>query len=240
MYKIAICDDENIICSEIERIILEYQNNVIPLEIDIYYSGEEFYRFLSEGLQYDLIFLDIELIHMNGVTVGKKIRKELADDITQIVYISAKQEYAMELFETRPLNFLIKPISKDNVINTLNKALSLANMGEEVFKFKHGKNYYRIPVKDILYFESHNKMIKVVTVKKTDQFYGKISDIQKLLHSKEFTLIHKSYLINILYISEYRYESVKLTNGVELPISLPYRKETRQKLLFSEKEKQQL
>lgn len=50
---------------------------------------------------------------MNGVKIGKKIRDGMQNETIQLVYISAAEGYAMELFEVRPFDLLIKPISKE-------------------------------------------------------------------------------------------------------------------------------
>ena len=64
--------------------------------------------------QYNLLFLDIELEEkINGIFVGKKIRMDLRNEITQIVYVSALEEYAIQLFQNRPMDFLIKPIKQN-------------------------------------------------------------------------------------------------------------------------------
>lgn len=68
------------------------------------------YQFICEGACFDIVFLDIELPKISGIDIGKKIRDEMHDETTKIVYISGKDSYAMGLFDVRPLNFLIKPI----------------------------------------------------------------------------------------------------------------------------------
>ena len=57
---------------------------------------------------------------MNGVEIGKYIRKKLENNVAQIVYISSKKSYAMELFENRPFDFLIKPLTEEAIKKVLN------------------------------------------------------------------------------------------------------------------------
>ena len=72
-----------------------------------------------------MLFLDIELPKMNGVAVGQYIRETLKNETIQIAYISSKQEYAMELFEMRPINFLVKPLYEKKIENVIDKFLQL-------------------------------------------------------------------------------------------------------------------
>ena len=111
MYKIAVCDDNEIVCSEIEKVLLNLRKeNEFELDIDIYLKGEDLEFKLLNGFKYDLLILDIELGILSGIKVGKTVREKMDNDIMQIIYISAKEIYAMELFDIRPLNFLVKPL----------------------------------------------------------------------------------------------------------------------------------
>lgn len=91
MFKIAICDDNEVVCSEIENILEEFfATESIHYEIDSFQSGEELFRELENNEKFDLIYLDIELAAINGVVVGRYIREVMLDDYTQIAFISAK------------------------------------------------------------------------------------------------------------------------------------------------------
>ncbi len=65
-------------------------------------------------LEYDILFLDIELFRMTGIEAGDFIRNRLEDRSMQIIYISGKSSYARELFKTQPMDFLVKPITQQN------------------------------------------------------------------------------------------------------------------------------
>lgn len=158
MFKVAICDDNEAICSEIENILENFfSTELIQYEIDSFSSGEELLGELKSNEKYDLIYLDIELAELNGIVVGRYIREELLDDFTQIVFISAKPSYALELFQVRPMNFLVKPFTDKQVVDALQKTLELQGRQTRIFLYKSGKIETRIPYKDIMYFSSDVK-----------------------------------------------------------------------------------
>lgn len=238
VFKIAICDDEMSICSQIEEIVLNYSRvKSEPIEVDIYISGEELCRFLLDGTHYDLIFLDIELKRLNGIEVGKKIREEMENETMQIVYISGKESYAMELFEIRPLHFLVKPLEIESLNLVIKKAMKLSEIGNVFFEFNIGKIFYKVLLNKIIYFESDGKKIKMTTIDGDKEFYGKLMDVEIQLKRKIFLYIHKSYIVNYYYVSEYQYEHVKMSNGDILPISQSNRKVIRDELLSRRKER---
>ena len=128
MFRIAICDDEPMICSRIENIVLNYfERNNLEVDTQVFYSGEELYKFLSKGEYFDLLFLDIELKLINGIEVGRKIREDLDNQTMQIVYISGKDNYYKDLFDVRPMHFLSKPFDEIEIIKDIRLALKLTN-----------------------------------------------------------------------------------------------------------------
>ena len=101
--QIAICDDEDKICLQLKDILGSISDEKsVEFIIQIFQCGEDLCKSLKDK-DYDLIFLDIELPKINGIEVGKYIREKLNNEIVQIAYISAKTEYAMELFDYRPI-----------------------------------------------------------------------------------------------------------------------------------------
>lgn len=232
MYNIAVCDDEEVLCSQFERVLEPYILEK-KIDLEVFYSGEELVKYLSDGQHFDLIFLDIELRVMNGVEVGKYIRDKLENENVRIVYISAKQQYAMELFAIRPMDFLVKPISADSIINTIEKAIKLDDINNKCFELKRGTEIIRIPYGEILYFESDNRKLVVHTKQQQFEIYGRLNSIEKEMPIY-FVRIHQSYLVNSTYIDYWKVDRVRVQNSIELPISQSYRKKVASFLLRRE------
>lgn len=238
MFRIAICDDEKIVCSYIEKVVINYLNRIgQTVETVVFYSGESLCHFLSRNEEVDVVFLDIELGGIDGVSVGKKIRETLNNNTVQIVYISAKEAYAMELFKIRPFDFLIKPIKQDEIEQVIKKIVDLVGQLKQYFIYRKKGKMHKIAFKDILYFESNNRKINIITNNKIETFYGKLDDIARQVVDLKFLHIHKSYLVNYLYAVEIQYHKMMMANLKTLPISQSRRKEVRGFLLLFEKEK---
>ena len=106
MLKIAIVDDEKLVCSEIMGMLKKYEiEKSFSFSVYSYLSGENLIYEIDDGNSFDLIFLDIELESINGVQVGEYIRNRYNDQKCQIVYVSSKTKYALELFKIRPFDF---------------------------------------------------------------------------------------------------------------------------------------
>ncbi|MBI4855727.1 MAG: response regulator transcription factor [Acetobacterium woodii] len=228
MFNIAICDDQVAICSAIENIILEYQELTLQdIQIEVFYSAEKLGVFMEHQHNFDLIFLDIEMKGLNGLELGRKIREEMDNQITQIVYVSGRDSYFRELFEVRPMNFLSKPVEPDKVIKDIELAMKLINRLGGLFSYKKGSDTHKLPIKNIIYFQSINREIKIVTTTGEELFYGKLQDVFHQVAKYQFMNIHKSYIVNYEYIAKFRYDEVVMSNSVCLPISQLKRKEVR-------------
>ena len=234
MYKVAVCDDEAVICSQFEGALASCIADR-KIDLDVFYSGEELVRQLNEGQRFDLLFLDIELRLMNGVEAGRYIRNELGDEMMQIVYISAKQQYAMELFELRPLNFLVKPLSEEIIVKTLDKAMKLSGISSTCFSLKKGAEIIRIPYGSIDYIESDGRKIKVHTGEVVYDMYDKLNHIEEMLPDF-FLRIHQSYIVNTMRVKRWKAAEACISETTVIPISRNYRKKVSTYLLRAEQE----
>lgn len=142
----------------------------------------------------------------------------------------------MQLFKVQPLDFLIKPISAENIREVLIRSVKQNSSADLYFEYQKGNSVFRVPIRNIAYFMSMDKKIIIVKKDGKEEFYGKLKNIAETLPA-DFLMIHQSYIINQAYVSEYSYEMVKMVDGENLNISKPYRKETRSKIIQHQKAK---
>lgn len=161
MYKVAICDDDAGQCSELEAEVTHFfEERAENCEVESWYSADTLCRDIKE---YDpqLLFLDIELPEKNGVYVGRFIRDTLKNDRMNIIFISHKTSYAMELFQIHPYDFFVKPIDKEILYSTLIKIMHLREIQKKEFRYTYKKIEHAVPYGEILYFSSRNKKITI-------------------------------------------------------------------------------
>ena len=231
--KAIICDDEKSTCSELEEIILKYaKEKRVPLVTEVFYSGDILLDYLKRE-KINILFLDIELPGKDGVMVGKYIREVLEEENIFLVYISSKENYALQLFQNRPFDFLVKPIEQAKIYHVLDNICRISGKNSAEFKFQVQNSTYCILYKDILYFQSDGRKINIVMKKEVRTFYGKLNEIEEKLPENLFLRIHKSYLVNKSYVKEFTYEWVKMLNGDILNISKINRADVRRKILES-------
>lgn len=235
MYKIAICDDDNFLCADLEKSLISIaRKNGWAVVIDVFYTGEGILKEFEQTLPYDMILLDIEFPNIDGITVARKIRDFYQDESVQIVFLSGKSQYAMQLFEVRPMNFLVKPVNLIKLEAVLGKGISLSQKLQMDFHYKKKNEYYRIAVKEILYFQNLEKEVIMVTLRGREQFYDSLKRIEKELEQYDFFMPHKSYLVNYRHVAVFSYEQLIMVNNERIPIAQLRRKAVRQMQILIE------
>lgn len=169
----------------------------------------------------DILFIDIRLSDITAIEFVKKNRKYLKH--TKIIYMTGYDEYIEDAFDTDPIYFLKKPLTKEKIWKAYDKAIKKLNVENRSIIVTTQKENRIVLVNDIFYIESDARIINIYLQDETITSYAKLSDMEKNLPFY-FIRIHKSYLINMNKIKSYKVNQITLENGVSLSISRTYHK----------------
>lgn len=194
--------------------------SVLP-EVEYYTTAETLLEKLnicrSEGKSVpDIIFSDIQMPGMNGITFGKKIR-DVAPDVFLVLFTSCP-EYAIQGYETRAFRYMLKPITLPDIEQVLSTIL------QEMSKCK------KLPVRtaegervralsEITYLSAEDKYTILYTPNEHYVDRMSLNDYEQLLEPYGFCRIHRKYLVNLAQHKSMRKGKVSLLDGTELPIS---------------------
>jgi len=221
--KIAICDDNMNHINIIENYIHNLRKTSV--ECDAYQSGEELIRTFRGGEeQYDVIFLDMEMEQLNGIETANYIRE--IDEHVIIVFVTSHTEYMRESFKCAPFRFLVKPVDGEEfktVFYDISKKLSKQR---KVFAFTENKAKIRLYCDDIIYCESQDHWIWIHTKDKVYKICKSLTELHSQLDREMFCRVHKSYIINFLYIKSIKDNDAELYHcDKPIAISRSYKKE---------------
>jgi len=218
MFKIAVCDDEQNMCSTIEKLLLSAAEELgLAVDTEVFYSGESLYKYLAAGHCFDLIFLDIEMDGINGIDVSDRLRGQLGDIDTEIVYVTCTTQYDRKLFDYHPLAFIPKPPEKDQLQRALALAAKKKKIREPYFSFSYNRQVHTVPFSKILYFESENRKVRIVADGASYSYYGNLSDLSPSLPSCFFQ-VHRSYIVNLHQIARYGGREITMSDGQRISI----------------------
>ena len=156
----------------------------------------------------DVIFLDINMPDMNGISLGKIISKMCPD--MKIIFITAYKDYAVDAFEIKAFDYLLKPYSESRIKSLLK---SLVNIKSEVttsirnnnlkkITVNIGERLYVISLNDIDYIEASEKETLIFSNQKKYISKIKISKWEEMLKGNNFYRCHRSFIINLDKITE--------------------------------------
>lgn len=232
MHKIGICDDDEIFCADFEQQVIDYCKEIhLTIETTVFTTGEELLKYIAGTERLDLLFLDICLQKMTGYEIGNKLRNNPGYEAVQIVYVSIDSDYAMKLFESRPLNFLIKPIDSLQLHSVLDEYKRLFDRNKSFFLYHARKQEHHIDMSRILYLESTGRTVDIVTMHGKESYRGKLSETLSQLDTTTFCTVHKSYIVNLNYIDTYHFKDIVMVDGTTIPISQSRRIEIKQVML---------
>ncbi len=221
MYHAAICEDEKEIASYIEKTLAsEFGKRNIQIEFDIFYDGNKLLDMINEHYHFDIVFMDIEMPEIDGISICKKIRETNEDSL--VVFISNKDELVFSTFEVQPFRFVRKSHYDSllpDLVEALNIELSRRNPSNIQIVEPRSKDIFSFDVNKIIYVEAQGKNCLIHTELNVTEIKISLSEIHELLHSYEFIKPHRSYLVNYKYISSITKSNLELSNKELIPIS---------------------
>ena len=212
--RIAVCDDEERFQAQI-RDLIEKIYNSLDVIVDVFSDGKKLLE-RYDANPYDVLFLDIEMPSMDGITLAKKLR-ERSENVF-LVFLTSHVEYALEGYEVNALRYLTKPIREDKLREVL-KYVMEKNSGKRQLMIKSEGEELRLNVSDILYFEAQNQYVMIYEKKGAHLVRANMADFEEELKDDGFFRIHRGYLISLSKVRKIAKSDVIMENDVALPVS---------------------
>uniref|UniRef100_UPI004056E825 LytR/AlgR family response regulator transcription factor n=1 Tax=Acetatifactor sp. TaxID=1872090 RepID=UPI004056E825 len=226
--KILICDDEEQYLDIMKVHIQEYmRNRYIECEITATNNPSEIY---GTRQIFDLAFLDIQMKPIDGITLGKALRRR--NEKLALFFITNFDEYQDDAMDLQAFRFFKKPFEIERLYLGLDKAMEYIDGAYvNVFMSSNGRQQ-RILVDDILYVTRSNR--KTLLVAKQDSYITKetLDDWSEKLPQRFFYPVHKSFLVNLHYVSRYAYSELLLEDGTHIPVA-PSKQSSFRKFWFA-------
>tara|TARA_R100001377_G_C3191475_1_gene110793 strand:+ start:1325 stop:2041 length:717 start_codon:yes stop_codon:yes gene_type:complete len=176
----------------------------------------------------DLVFLDINMPDISGISFAKSINKNI-----KIIFTTAYRDYAVEGFELQAVDYLLKPISFERLLKAVNTYFDVyankesdINLVTESYAFmfvRSDRRMIKVDFNTIIYIESFSDYIKIHLANETIVTRETITSIEAKLPNEQFLRIHRSFIIAIDKITSFTNEHVVIHDKA-LTISRSYKK----------------
>ena len=230
-YKCIVIDDEPIAVKVIQEHLEKFENINCVKGFTKAIDAIEILN--KENI--DLLFLDINMPGISGIEFLKSLTNP-----PKVIFTTAYRNFAVDAFELDAIDYIVKPISFERFLKSINKFLSQIHThieternivgSKEYIVLKSDKKNYKIKFSDILFIESLDNYIKVITSDLSIICYESLSNIEKLIPVSEFLRIHRSYIINMSKVDVFTSAFVEIGNR-RLTIGRNYKDEVAKKLI---------
>lgn len=220
MYRVAVCEDEPNLreglrgqCGEILS-GLEIEHEIVPFS-----SAEELEAALTGGARFDLLCLDIFLAEKTGMELAQEVRRW--DEKVSILFITSATEFLLEGYGVRPIQYLLKPVKREELKRAIQTDLRLNHQPRTV-TLKAGGKTAVLSWADVRYVESRNHDC-VFHMSGGEEFFRlDLTQAKESLPRNQFCRCHNSFLVNLAQIREVTSREVLLQDGGRLPIGRRY------------------
>ena len=227
MFRFAIVEDDDACADQLQKHLAQFaEENSVEIRTDRFYDGLNFVE--DYIARWDLIFMDIEMPLLDGMSAAQRIRE--VDDSVLLIFITNMAQYAIQGYEVRALDYVMKPVNYYAFAMKMRKVIRILDQRttQAVIVMDEEGNSRRVSLSEIQYIEvighqliyhrSGEAFHSFGTMKKLEEEYG-----------KDFARCNNCYLVNLRYVDGFSGNDV-IVGGERLQISRAKKKDFQQRV----------
>ena len=224
MIRVAVCDDSPEFLQRAVNMVERWsEQSGTPAEICRFDNGDALLA-KNAVTHMDIIFLDIIMPLQSGIDTAKELRQ--SDKAVKIIFLTSSPEFALDSYEVKAQDYLLKPVTYEKVKETLTECSHTFEEEPKNIVLKTAFGYQKLYFHDMEYAEAQNK--RVVFYLRT----GKTVESAESLHSLEdrlclndgFFKCHRSYLVYLPNVDHFSMTEIITKSGRSIPIARGYGK----------------
>lgn len=167
----------------------------------------------------DLLISDIDLGSntVTGIDIARKLRGQFPD--CSIIYLTAYLHFATEIYETRPLYFILKSEYQERIPHAMAQFRRAQEEKLDTLRITIGKTTVAVPLSKLVYCEHSGRKTRLACADQEFWCYETIDELAKRLPQTRFVSCHKGYIVNLSYVQSYNHKAVTLKSGEVIPVS---------------------
>ncbi len=209
MLRIAIVEDEEIIALTIKNYLKDFF-----MSIHVEFSCTHFdnaIKFLDRyAFDFDLIFMDINLPTLDGMSAVRELRKK--DSEVKVIFVTSLAQYVIKGYEVNAFDFMLKPVNYYSFAIKLKRFMETYEQKENYIFVRVKNELVKINVSDIKYFEVINHKLIIHTTTQNYEIYDNLNKYLNMLSKDSFALCNRCYLVNLKYVNKVNKEFVLVGN----------------------------
>lgn len=213
--KILICDDEQQYIDKLKMHIEEFmKSRSISFEIHTFNNPQQV---AESDTVYQLAFLDIQMDELDGISLAK-ILKERNNKIVMF-FVTSYNVYQDEAMDLRAFRFFEKPFDAERLHSGLKKAMEYIDESYFDFYTYTNNEQKKMLVDDVIYVERGNRQVTLVTTQGNFTTKESFDEWCEILQNSFFYRVHKSFIVNLHYVTSYKYSEIFVQDNIRIPIA---------------------
>ncbi len=221
--KISICDDDIITHEIVGKLLKTHYGKKI--EIVHYYNPNEL---IDNAYIQQIVLMDIDMPEMDGISASYALSKINRD--INIIMLTSKKERFKDAFKIGASRFVTKPIESEELYEAIDHAIDLILSDETITVISEGKTL-NIQQKRIYMFEASRNKVVMYLKDRNLILLTPLKSINEQLNKNFFLRVHKSYIVNMNYVSKVVNREIILDNSIKASISFRKEKEVSTMLM---------
>lgn len=223
MLKIAICDDRKEDRDRMDKYVRKFcEERLQKAEIKVFSHPDDLIC-ECERFRPHIYILDIVMPMVNGIQAARELRWNQPE--AQIIFATSEESFALESFDVNPINYILKPVKKEKLFETLDLAMKRISLEEEktvTVKMKGG--YSTLRLDDIMYIDYRNHVVSYhllsgETISTSTLRIGFGEYLNQNHAGEDFVQCHESVAVNIRSIDKLTKTEIMVRNQEILPVT---------------------
>lgn len=222
MIRVAVVEDEQKHAQELQLFLRRYAaEKSVDLSMEFFSNGLDFVS--DYNSRFDVVFMDIEMPHMNGMECAFKLRQ--LDQNVALIFVTGMTQYAVKGYEVDAVGYIVKPVSYFPFSVLMDKVVArLSNVVAKEIFIQKGDYLKRISSRKLWFVEVMDHYLIYHTQEGTFREIGRMKDMETQLCDYDFFRCSNSYLINLRFVREIDEDEVTVGDE-KVPISRRRKKE---------------
>lgn len=198
--RILICDDDVMIQRELTKYLSEYfhRHNLRLPDICRFHTGHDL---LLDSGNKDIVFLDVEMPGLSGISVGTSLKKSNPDVI--IFIVTSYSEYLDEAMRFHVFRYLSKPLDKQRFFRNMKDAVDLYNTMTIKIPIETKQGVHTLPASSVIAVEAQGRKVVIHTTQRDFESIRNMQYWLELLPKNCFFQTHRSFIINFEHVTDF-------------------------------------
>lgn len=223
--RILACDDDTTFLDTLEQMVGRWSASTgIPVELETCDNGDDLLA-AHAARRADVVILDMIMPLLDGMGTARELRR--TDTAARIVFLTSSPEFALESYEVKAYDYLLKPVAYDRLAQLLDELASTRRTPESELVIKTPEGFQALRCADIEFAEARNKRVRLHLRDGRDleglEPFRAIED--RLAGNTAFFKCHRSYQVNLRNVDHFNNTEIVTRSGTVLPLARSCKRE---------------